>query len=70
MAPSPDQWNAHKDRLTRLYVLNNKTLEQIQDLMKTEYDFDATYVASLSAPHVVSQDFYPITFDSIQSFKT
>lgn len=45
MAPSPDQWNAHKDRLTRLYVLKNKTLEQIQDLMKTEYGFDATYVA-------------------------
>lgn len=45
MAPSLDQWNAHKDRLTRLYVLRNKTLEQIQDLMKTEYGFDATYVA-------------------------
>jgi hypothetical protein len=34
-------WNEHRATIIKLYIQEGKTLEDVQGIMKTEYDFKA-----------------------------
>jgi len=41
-APTPAQWNECRDRFTRLYLIENKTLEEVMTILEQEYALGAT----------------------------
>lgn len=40
---SPDDWPKYQDVIVRLYVEENKTLEEVRQNMEENHDFVATY---------------------------
>jgi len=38
-----DDWPKYQDAITRLYVEENKTLEEVRQYMEDHHDFVATY---------------------------
>jgi hypothetical protein len=38
-----DDWPKHQDAIIRLYVEENKTLEEVRQYMEDHHDFVATY---------------------------
>lgn len=35
-------WEQHRPRITELYFVQDKTMKDVQSIMKNDYDFDAT----------------------------
>lgn len=40
---TPEDWPKFQDVIVRLYVEENKTLEEVRQYMEDEHDFTATY---------------------------
>jgi hypothetical protein len=41
-------WENHRDRITQLYSVQNKSLEEVMNVMEIKYGFIATYACELS----------------------
>lgn len=35
-------WNEHRATITKLYIQEGRTLEDVRGIMKTEYNFEAS----------------------------
>ena len=40
--PTAEQWRSHRDAFTQLYMVQNKTLKEVIEIMKDQYHFSAT----------------------------
>jgi len=47
--PTSQDWENHRHIFTRLYSFENKTLDQVMEVMKNDYQFKATSVRTLSS---------------------
>jgi hypothetical protein len=41
--PNSAHWESHKETLRRLYLGENHPLKTVREMMRQEYDFNATY---------------------------
>jgi hypothetical protein len=39
---TPEEWSRQRLRITELYRIQDLTLREIMEIMRTEHDFDAT----------------------------
>jgi len=45
-----ENWAAHKEKIRTLYIDEDKKLEDVMEIMKEEYDFDARYAWTAASP--------------------
>jgi hypothetical protein len=46
----PSEWAAQKDVIRKLYLVENKSLEEVRRVMADQYQFHATYASSHGRP--------------------
>jgi len=43
------KWDSHKTSIISLYKAQNKSLNEVKQIMKDHYGFDASYVSHMSS---------------------
>lgn len=57
----PKAWEDHKAELIQLYIVERRTLKDVQDLLRRHHGFKASYAPSLSSGLSIFATFQPIT---------
>jgi hypothetical protein len=50
---SDEQWTKHRGTIEELYIDQEKTLNEVVEIMKKEHKFHATYVTATMGPHSI-----------------